>query len=211
MTTLKPQQRVEVSIDKVPLKMKLFTNPLIAICALLLTACVSSNSGLALSKPGAKLDRAAFDAYNFRTTFSNASYVVCHYGKQRIANYDKKIPPRNEVWGGNVTYGSWDVYPQLKCTWLAADGSPQQEVVKTGSGLFAKYVEWEHIEGETLFTNEPLQLGIVTFTIRVDDKNFYITRDFNVQLYGERISANEHRIKSVEVKQVIYQRPLNGH
>lgn len=186
--------------------MKIFTKPLITLCMLLLTACASSNSKLALSKPGAKLDRAKFDAYTFEATFSNASNIICDYGKERIVNYGKKVPPNNEVWGGNGSHTTWAVYPQLKCSWLAADGTPQQEVVKTGSGVFAKYVEWEHFEGERLFLHEPLQLGIVTFTIRVDDKKFYITRDFNVQLYGERLSAYEHHVKSVEVKQLIYQR-----
>lgn len=180
---------------------------IIAACFLLLTACASSNSGLTLSKPDAKLDRAKFDAYTFQTVYSNASRVVCHYGKQRIANYGAKVPPNNEVWGGSGTHKTRAIYPQLKCSWLAADGTPQQEVVKTGSGLFAKYVEWEHFENERVFEDKPLQLGIVTFTIRVDDKKFYIMRDFTVRLYGERLSANEHRVKAVKVEQLIYQRP----
>lgn len=187
--------------------LKILTKLLPAVFALTLVACASSSSGLALSKPDAKLDRAKFDAYNFRTTFSNSSRVICDYGKQRIADYDERVPPRNEVWGGNVTYGSWAIYPQLKCSWLAADGTPQQETVKTGSGLFAKYVEWEHFENEILAEDEPLQLGIVTFTIRVDDKKFYILRDFTVQLHGERLSEYEYRVKTVDVEQVIYQRP----
>ena len=186
--------------------MKIFTKPLITLCMLLLTACASSNSELALSKPGAKLDRAEFDAYTFKTVYSNASRVACDYGKQRIANPDDRVPPLDEVWGGNVTYGSRAVYPQLKCSWLAADSTPQQEVVKTGSGLFAKYVEWEHFEGEKLFEYEPIRFKRVVFTIQIKDKQFYITREFNVQLYGERLSANEHRVKAVKVEQLIYQR-----
>ena len=180
---------------------------IIAACFLLLSACASSSSGLTHSKPSAKLDRAEFDAYTFQTVYSNASRMVCDYGKERLANFGAKVPPNNEVWGGNGSHTTWAVYPQLKCSWLAADGTPQQEVFKTGSGLFAKYVEWEHFEGEKLFEYEPLQLGIVIFTIRVDDKQFYITREFNVQLYGERLSANEHRVKAVKVEQLIYQRP----
>jgi hypothetical protein len=178
----------------------------LSLILVLLTACASSNSGLALSKPGAKLDRAAFDAYTFQTLYSNASNVVCDYGKQRISNYGAKVPPNNEVWGGSGTYKTRAIYPQLECSWLAADGSPQQEIVKTGEGLFAKYVEWEHMEGEKVVEDKPLQLGIVTFTIRVDDKNFYITRDFTVRLYGEKISATEYRVKPVKVEQLIYQR-----
>lgn len=176
-----------------------------AILMLTITACASS-SNIAISKPGAKLDRAKFDAYTFQTLYSNASRVVCDYGKQRIAEYDERIPPRNEVWGAGFMHGSRAVYPQLKCSWMAADGSPQQEIVKTGEGMFAKYVEWEHMEGEKVVEDKPLQLGIVTFTIRVDDKNFYITRDFTVRLYGEKISATEYRVKPVKVEQLIYQR-----
>jgi hypothetical protein len=187
--------------------MKILSKPLIALCALLITACASSSSGLALSKPDAKLDRAKFDAYTFQTLYSNASRVICDYGKQRIAEYDERIPPRNEVWGAGFMHGSSVVYPQLKCSWLAADGTPQQEVVKTGTGLFAKYVEWQHFEGESLVEDEPLQLGIVTFTIRIDDKKFYIQKDFTVQLHGERLSEYEYRVKTVDVEQVIYRRP----
>lgn len=186
--------------------MKILTKLLMVISALMLVACASGSSNIAISKPGAKLDRAEFDAYSFRTTFSNASRMVCDYGKERLANFGAKVPPNNEVWGGNGTHTTWAVYPQLKCSWLAYDGTPQQEVVKTGSGLFAKYVEWEHFENEMLVEDEPLQLGIVTFTIRVDDKNFYIVRDFTVQLHGERLSENEYRVKTVDVEQIIYQR-----
>jgi hypothetical protein len=186
--------------------LKILKKLLPAIFALTLAACVSSSTGVAIGKPGAKLDRAKFDAYSFRTTFSNASRMVCDYGKERIANHDHRVPPRDEVWGGNVTYGSWTAYPQLKCSWLAADGSAQQEVVKTGSGLFAKYVEWEHFKGEKLFEYEPIRFKRVMFTIKINDKQFSIVRDFNVQLYGERLSETEHRIKAVKVEQVIYQR-----
>lgn len=186
--------------------MKVSTKPLIALCMLLLTACASSSSGLTLSKPGAKLDRAKFDAYTFQTLYSNASRVVCDYGKERIADYDARVLLKDEIWGGAVSYTSWSVYPQLKCSWLAADGSAQQEVVKTGSGVFAKYVEWEHFENEKVIEDKPLQLGIVTFTIRVDDKNFYITRDFTVRLFGGEISATEYRVKPAKVEQLIYQR-----
>jgi hypothetical protein len=186
--------------------MKTTPKLMIAACLLILSGCASSSSGLTLSKPDAKLDRAEFDAYTFQTVYSNASSMVCDYGKERLANFGAKVPPNNPVWGGSGTHTTWAVYPQLKCSWLAADGSPQQEVVKTGSGLFAKYVEWEHFEGEKLVEDKPLQLGIVTFTIRVDDKKFYIMRDFTVRLYGERLSANEHRVKAVKVEQLIYQR-----
>ncbi|NOS95731.1 MAG: hypothetical protein HOP26_04840 [Methylotenera sp.] len=186
--------------------MNILPKRLIVLCTLLLSACASSSSGLALSKPDAKLDRAKFDAYTFQTLYSNASGVICDYGKQRIAEYDERVPPRNEVWGAGFMHGSWVVYPQLKCSWLAADGTPQQEVVKTGSGLFAKYVEWEHFEGEALLMDEPIRFKRVVFTIQIKDKQFYITREFNVQLYGERLSETEHRIKAIKVEQVIYQR-----
>lgn len=174
---------------------------------LALSACASSSSGLALSKPGAKLDRAKFDSYTFKTLYSNASRMVCDYGRERLADFGSKVPPNDEVWGEIGTHTTWAVYPQLKCSWLAADGSPQQEVVKTGSGLFAKYVEWEHFEGETLLMEEPIRFKSVIFTIRVNDKQFYITREFNVQIYGDRISVNEHHVKVVKVEQLIYQRP----
>lgn len=186
--------------------LKILKKLLPAIFALILAACVSSSANIAISKPGTKLDRAKFDAYTFQTLYSNASRVICDYGKQRIAEYDERIPPRNEVWGAGFMHGSWVVYPQLKCSWLAADGTPQHEVVKTGSGLFAKYVEWEHFEGETLLIDEPIRFKRVVFTIQIKDKQFYITKEFNVQLYGERISANEHRVKAVKVEQLIYQR-----
>jgi hypothetical protein len=187
--------------------MKTTPKLMIAACLLILSGCASSSSRLTLSKPDAKLDRAEFESYTFKTVYSNASRMVCDYGKERLANFGAKAPPNNEVWGGNGTHTTWAIYPELKCSWLAADGSQQQEVVKTGSGLFAKYVEWEHFEGETLVEDEPLQLGIVTFTIRVDDKKFYILRDFTVQLHGERLSEHEYRVKTVDVEQVIYRRP----
>lgn len=187
--------------------LKILKKLLPAIFALILAACVSSSTNIATSKPGAKLDRAKFDAYTFKTLYSNASRMVCDYGKERLANFGAKVPPNNEVWGEIGTHTTWAVYPQLKCSWLAADGTPQQEVVKTGNGLFAKYVEWEHLEGETLVEDEPLQLGIVTFTIRVDDKKFYIHRDFTVQLHGEILSEYEYRVKTVDVEQIIYRRP----
>jgi hypothetical protein len=186
--------------------MKILPKLVIALCALLLAACASSSSNIAIGKPGAKLDRAEFDAYTFKTLYSNASRMVCDYGKERLANFSAKVPPNNEVWGGNGTHTTWAIYPELKCSWLAADGSPQQEVVKTGSGLFAKYVEWEHFEGEKLFEYEPIRFKSVMFTIGINDKQFSITREFNVQLYGERLSANEHRVKAVKVEQLIYQR-----
>jgi hypothetical protein len=186
--------------------MKILPKLMIALCPLVLMACASS-SNIAIGKLGAKLDRAKFDAYTFETLYSNASQVICDYGKQRIAEYDERIPPRNEVGGYSGSHTTWAVYPQLKCSWLAADGTHQQETVKTGSGLFAKYVEWEHFENEILAEDEPLQLGIVTFTIRVDDKKFYILRDFTVQLHGERLSEYEYRVKTVDVKQLIYRRP----
>lgn len=185
--------------------MKILTKLLAVISTLLLFACASSGANVAITKSGVKLDRAKFDAYTFQTLYSNASRMVCDYGKERLANFGAKVPPNNEVWGGNGTHTTWAVYPQLKCSWLAADGSPQQEIVKTGSGMFAKYVEWEHFENEMLVEDEPLQLGIVTFTIQIDDKHFSIIRDFTVQLYGERLSEMERRVKAVEVKQVIYE------
>jgi hypothetical protein len=190
--------------------MKTTPKLMIAACLLILSGCASSSSGLTPSKPDAKLDRAEFDAYTFKTVYSNASRMVCHYGKQRIANYGAKVPPNNEVWGGSGTHKTRAIYPQLKCSWLAADGSPQQKVVKTGSGLFAKYVEWEHFEGDKLFEDEPIRFKRVVFTIQIKDKQFYITREFNVQLYGERLSANEHRVKAVKVEQLIYQRESYG-
>lgn len=186
--------------------MKTLPKLLIAICALLLAACASNSSNIAISKPGAKLDRAKFDAYSFQELFSNASRLVCDYGKERIANYGPKVPPHNQIWGGNGTHTTWAVYPQLKCSWLAADGSQQQVVVKTGSGLFAKYVEWEHFDNEELVEDEPIRFKSVMFTIQVNDKQFSILRDFNVQLYGERLPENARRVKAVEVKQVIYER-----
>lgn len=186
--------------------MKIFNKLLAVICALTLVACASGVSDIATTRSGAKLDRAKFDAYTFQTLYSDASQVVCDYGKERIADFGTKVPPDHKVWGGGGTHTTRAVYPALKCNWLAADGTPQQEIVKTGKGSFAKYVEWEHFEGERLLEEEPVQLGIVTFTIRIDDKKLTIVRDYRVQLYGERLSETEHHIKAVEVKQVIYER-----
>ena len=185
--------------------MKILTKLLTVISTLMLVACASSGSNIAVTKSGAKLDRAKFDDFIFTTTFSDASHVICDYGKERIADFDVGVPPEHKTWGGG-THGTWAFYPKMRCSWLAADGTPQVEVVKMDKVLLPQYVEWEHFAGEELVEDEPLQLGRVLFTIRINDKQLSIIRGYKVQLYGERLSETERRVKAVEVKQVIYER-----
>lgn len=185
--------------------MKILTKLLPAICALMLVACVTSGSNVAINKPGAKLDRAKFNHYSIRGIASDASYGSCIYGGAMPVMDFKEIPEGKSI-GGNLTIGFNAVYREMKCKWTASDGTTREEVVRMDKLLLPRFVEWEHFEDEGLVEDEPLQLGIVLFTIRIEDKQFSILRDFTVQLYGERLSETERRVKAVDVKQVIYKR-----
>jgi len=186
--------------------MKFSLRILVVIFTLMLSACVTNGGNVAATKTGAKLDRAKFEAYGFQTLFMDASHLVCDYGKERIAELDVGVPPEHKIWGGNFTYITHAMYPVLKCHWLALDGTPQEEIVRAVDRLLPKYVEWEHFEGEEVVEYQPLQMGGVTMTIFINNKNFSISRDFNVQLYGESLPDNARRIKAVEVKQLVFKR-----
>lgn len=183
--------------------MKILTKLLTFISALMLAACVSTGSNVAITKPGAKLDRAKFDFYGIYVSASEASNGLCTYGPYRLGRFDI-IPPGVHTGGGGITLSP--VYTNLECTWISQDGTSRKESVQMDKILLPKIVEWEHFDGEELVEDEPLQLGGVDFTIRIHDNQFTIVRDYSVQLYGERLPENARRVKAVEVKQVIYRR-----
>lgn len=184
--------------------MKILPKLLILICAILLAACASNGANVTITKPGTKLDRANFRFYSLSVEFSEASQVKCDYGGGWLADF-KGVPDGKKSWGGS-SHIYQVVYSNLECTWVSQDGLRRKESVQMDKLLLPRIVEWEHFEGEELVEDEPLQIGGVDFTILINDKQFSIIRDYNVQLYGERLSETERRVKAVEIKQVIYER-----
>ena len=184
--------------------MKILIKLLMTIGVLVLVACATGGSNVAVTKPGAKLDRASFRSYGLGVEFSEASQVKCDYGGGWLADF-KRVPDGKKSWGGS-SHIYQVVYTNLECAWISQDGTSRKESVQMDKLLLPRIVEWEHFDGEELVEDEPLQLGGVDFTILINDKQFTIVRDYSVQLYGERLPENARRVKAVEVKQVIYER-----
>jgi hypothetical protein len=173
-----------------------------ALCALLLTSCVTTGTSGAATTTSTRMDRAKFDSYSIDVNASEASNGLCTYGPYQLEEFSEI--PKGRRTGGSHTI-LWEVFRELRCKWHAMDGSPREEIVRMDKLLLPKYVEWEHFEGEELYQAEPLENG-PKYRIEIEGKEFKITRRFNVLLYGERLPDNAYRVKSVEVQQVIYER-----
>lgn len=181
--------------------MKFFISILAICCLLLLSACTTTLNGI--SSKGQNLDRASFISYEIGVNAKDANQVICDYGPMRIAEY-KVIPAGDNRWwgeGGGASF--WKIYPHLKCNWLSADGTAREEDVLMTKLQPTMTVEWAPLEGR-LYKEEPLQFTPI-IQVQINNKLFRITRKFKVQLYGEQLAERSWRIRTKEIKQIIYE------
>lgn len=195
-------ERKEIIQDESKRSLTIFTKfftYILAVCSLLLTtACTTPLNG-AYSK-GQNLDRASFISYWVELNAREANQVFCDYGPLNLASF--RVIPVGENRGiGSATY--WKVYPHLKCNWLSADGTAREEDIPMTKLQPTMAVEWTPFEGK-LYKEKLLQFP-PTIRIEIKNKLFRITRKFKVQLYGEQLAERSWRIRTEEVKQIIYE------
>lgn len=170
------------------------------LSVLLLSSCTTTNSA---NRNRPSMDRAKFEAYGIEVNASEAQNGQCIYGPYQLQKFTT-ITPGKETGGGGMSF--WDIFKKLHCKWQTMDGTQREEIVDMGQLLLPRYVEWEPIEGEKIYKDEPISFGNVEYKIVIKDKQFKITREYTILLYGEQLSSTSHKLNSRDIQQVIYER-----
>lgn len=176
--------------------MNLFEKLTLCLIIACLAACASSPSR-EKAPSAAKMDSAPFQAYHLQIIASDAGHVRCDYGPQRVANYDLHIGPHERA-GQNLTRGFFTIYPEMKCSWADGAGNRHKALLDMPQLLKHMHVEWEHIEGETVVEQDPLQTS-PEFHIEIQGDQISVSSQFTVLVLGEPISETRRKLKPIPI------------